>query len=65
MYGMNEIESERWYRFRDRHEKCPRRSLRQMRSLYYECHPTQLGTGIIAVCPQCGKREDITDYGCW
>lgn len=61
---MNDIEEERWNSFCGKHNNC-KPLFRVKEALYYCCHPTGIGTGITAVCPNCGTKIDITDYNCW
>jgi len=71
---LHEIEYQRWHAFCKYHNLIhPQKKHTQY---YYECHPTGIGDGIIAVCPVCLRKrfkklryikpkKGITYYECW
>lgn len=33
--------------------------------IYYEVHPTSVGSVIYIICDKCNTKQDITDYASW
>lgn len=68
-YGHFESESEcqMWEDFKTRHAKCysNKYKIDNTKDFYVKAYGTPFGSGFIAVCPFCGKEEDITDMSNW